>query len=75
MSRRSDDAKVPADSAYYISPKELATRWQTARTTVDRIIRRAGLTRVYLSHGRNGIVRYIRKEVEAYEQSRCVRMT
>lgn len=54
----------------YCSPKELAERWQCARSSVDRIARRAGMTRVCLGEGKNGIVRYIREEVEAYEQSR-----
>ncbi len=59
-------------SSPYISPKELAMRWQCARSSVDRIARRAGLTRIYLGEGKNGIVRFIRKEVEAYEASRCL---
>lgn len=61
-----------AISSPYISPKELAARWQCARSSVDRITRRAGLTRIYLGEGKNGIVRFIRKEVEAYEASRQV---
>ena len=58
----------------YIAPKELAQHWQCSRLSVDRIARRAGLTRLCLGEGRNGIVRYLRKEVQAYEQSRRVRM-
>lgn len=61
------------DDNSYVSPNELANRWQCSRSSVDRIARRARLTRVLLGEGRNGLVRYIRKEVEAYEQSRCVR--
>jgi hypothetical protein len=56
----------------FISPKELADRWQCARSSVDRIARRAGLRRLCLGQGRNGLVRYIREEVERYEQSRLV---
>jgi hypothetical protein len=39
---------------------------------VDRIARSAGLTRLCLGTGRAGIVRYIRKEVEAFENTRRV---
>ena len=57
-----------------ISPKELASRWQCARSSVDRITRRNHFTRYCLGDGRNGMVRYLRKEVEAYEASRRVAM-
>jgi len=56
----------------YITPKELAERWQCARTSVDRIARRAGLKRLCLGEGKNGMVRYLRKEVEAYELTRTI---
>lgn len=71
MTSRSEQ---PTDSPY-VSPNELAQRWQCARSSVDRIARRHGLTRLLLGEGRNGLVRYIRKEVEALEQTRRVRMT
>jgi len=54
----------------YLSPKELQERWRCSRSSVDRIARRAGLTRLCLGEGRNGIVRYSRKEVEALEAKR-----
>jgi hypothetical protein len=54
----------------YLSPKELKERWRCSRSSVDRIARRAGLTRLCLGEGRNGIVRYSRKEVEAFEMKR-----
>lgn len=56
----------------YISPKELQNRWQCSRSSVDRIARRTGLSRVCLGDGKNGIVRYVREEAEAYEASRRV---
>jgi len=68
-------SEKPAAGPRFIAPKELARRWQCSRTSVDRIARRAGLSRVCLGEGTNGMVRYIREEVEAYEQSRQVRMT
>jgi hypothetical protein len=56
----------------YLAPKELAMRWRCSRSTVDRIARREGFTRVCLGTGNNGMVRYLRKEVIAYEQSRQI---
>jgi hypothetical protein len=56
------------------SPKELSQRWRCSRSSVDRIARRAGFTRYCLGDGRNGMVRYVRKEVEEYESSRKVQM-
>lgn len=56
----------------YVSPKEVAQRWRCARSSVDRIARRARLHRVYLGGGSRGMVRYLRKEVELYETSRLV---
>jgi hypothetical protein len=59
----------------YFSPNELAERWRCARSSVDRIAKRAGLKRLYLGEGKNGIVRFIREEVEAYEASRLVHVS
>lgn len=56
----------------FISPKELALRWQCSRSSVDRIAQRAGIRRVFLGGGVRGMVRYLREEVERYEQSRLV---
>lgn len=65
INKRIDSADSP-----YISPSELAERWRCGRSSVDRIVSRAGLTKLYLGEGKNGIVRFIKKEVEAYEVSR-----
>jgi hypothetical protein len=64
-------SETPAESPY-LSPRELAERWRCARSSVDRIARRNGLKRLYLGEGRNGAVRFLRKEVETLEQSRTV---
>ena len=56
-----------------VSPKELASRWQCSRTQVDRIARREGLTRLMLGEGRNGMVRFVLREVEAFESRRQVK--
>jgi len=62
----------PLEDSPYLSPKELSNRWQCARSSVDRIARRAGLKRLCLGEGKNGMIRYIRKEVEAYELDRTI---
>jgi hypothetical protein len=67
-------AKSLAQSEY-VSPKELAGRWQCSRSSVDRIARRNHFTRACLGEGENGIVRYLRKEVEEYEARRRVVMS
>lgn len=54
----------------FLSPKELAQRWRCARSSVDRIARRAGLRRVCLGGGTRGMIRFLREEVERYENSR-----
>ena len=64
----------PAESPF-LSPKELAERWRCGRSSVDRIASRAKMRRIFLGEGKNGIVRYIRKEVEEYEQSRTMMAT
>lgn len=66
-------ANTKPNSSPYISPRELAARWCCARSTVLRIADRAGLTRLYLGTGKNGIVRYLREEVIAYELTRQVK--
>jgi hypothetical protein len=64
----------PVIDPKFIAPRELMRRWCCSRSSVDRIARRARLTRLCLGEGKNGMVRYLRKEVEAYEASRQVMM-
>jgi hypothetical protein len=64
--------KQDKQTSPYISPKELSERWQCARSSVDRIARRAGIKRLYLGEGKNGMVRFLRKEVEGYELERTI---
>ena len=61
------DKTTTKDPPPYFSPNDLAERWRCGRSSVDRIASRAGLKKLYLGEGKNGIVRFIRKEVEAYE--------
>jgi len=72
IKKKKDVTLIDDDPNPYISPKELAERWRCARSSVDRIVRRAKLTRLLLGHGKNGIVRFIKREVEAYEVTRQI---
>lgn len=56
----------------YIFTHELTNRWQCEKSSVDRMTKRADMKRLYLGAGKNGIVRFLRNEVEAYEKSRMV---
>lgn len=67
------EARGSREPGPYVSPNELAERWSCSRSSVDRIARRAGLSRLYLGDGKNSIVRYVRKEVEAYEDTRRIK--
>ena len=67
---KQDQAESP-----YITPRELAQRWQCSRTSVDRIARQGGLSRLCLGSGANGTIRYDREEVIAYEQSRRITLS
>ena len=68
MASQSGDKCCAENKTPYISAKELTERWQCARSSVDRITRRAGIKRLYLGEGTNGMVRFLRKEVEFYER-------
>ena len=61
--------KTESIESPYLSPKELSHRWRCSRSSVDRLARRAGLTRLNLGEGHSGAVRYLRSEVVALEES------
>lgn len=58
----------------YLSPRQLAARWDCSRTTAQRIAARAGISKYFLGEGRNGLVRYAVNEIEAFEASRRMAM-
>ena len=58
------------DGSEYVSSRELSQRWQCSRSSVGRVARRAGLKRYVFGTGRNGMIRYRRKEVIEYESKR-----
>ncbi len=66
------NTKTTVQQSPYISPNELAERWACSRSSVDRIARRNGLTRLCIGEGKNGSIRYLTKEVIAYEKVRLV---
>ncbi len=66
--------KTTAAETPYLSPSELAVRWCCGRSSVDRIARRARFTRLCLGDGKNGMIRYLKEEVIAYEASRRIVM-
>ena len=66
--------KTQIKESPYISPNELAVRWQCSRSSVDRIARRVGLKRLCLGEGKNGTIRYLREEVTVYEENQLIGM-
>ncbi|MFA6132777.1 MAG: hypothetical protein WC869_02025 [Phycisphaerae bacterium] len=71
-SRGKDSSDHDGSHQLFIASRQLAARWDCSRSQVDVIARRAGLRRVCLGEGRNGMVRYLLDEVEALERSRQV---
>lgn len=71
MHNRSDNS-LNGDGLEFVSPSALAKRWACSRSSVDRIARRAGFTRVLLGAGRNGLVRFRLDEVLRFEQERSI---
>ncbi len=53
-----------------VSAKELAEDWGCHRTTVARLLKRAGIHPVVFTKHRNGMKRWRLREVEQYVQSR-----
>jgi len=57
-----------------LSPAELARHWRVSRSTVDRVTRREGLSRICLGTGRNGTLRFKRSEVEEMEKRKTFKV-
>ena len=69
-----NDPSRTAEESPLMSPSEIASRWRCGRSTVDRIARREGFSRVLMGHGRNGMVRFWRKEVLDFEARRTIKI-
>ena len=57
----------------YLSPRDLADRWRCSLSSVYRVAEEESFTRLRLGNakkGKNSMIRYLRREVEAYEESR-----
>ncbi len=63
---------VESKASKYIAAKELVHRWQCSRSQVPRIAERLGLRKLLPGRGKNGMVRYLREEVEHAEKSRLI---
>ncbi|BCG46561.1 hypothetical protein GEOBRER4_n1362 [Citrifermentans bremense] len=72
MKNNTATKETQAKESVFITPEQLALRWHCARTSVDRIVRRENLSRVCLGTGKNGMVRFLLKEILDYEASRTV---
>lgn len=68
MGNKTKEKMHQGKSPEFISPMALAVRWNVGRSSVDRIADKQGLSRTYLSGGRNGIVRFRISEVEDLER-------
>lgn len=60
--------EVNAD-ANFVSVRTLAKQWDCSRTTVARLLERAGVQAYYFGSGRNGSTRYLRADVERFLSS------
>ena len=69
-SRVKNAEEMAAKGARYLSPGQLAERWNCSRTSAQRIADRAGFSKYFLGEGRNGMLRYAIDEIEAFENSR-----
>lgn len=58
--------------ARYLSPRQLAERWNCSRTSAQRIADRAGFSKFFLGVGKNGMLRYALDEIEAFESARRI---
>jgi hypothetical protein len=74
MSKRlvANTGEIDIKVSQYLSPRQLAVRWDCSRTTAQRIADRAGISKYFLGEGRNGIVRYAINDIEAFEGSRRI---
>jgi hypothetical protein len=71
-SRLKNTEEMATKGARYLSPQQLAERWNCSRTSAQRIADRAGMSKYFLGEGRNGMLRYALDEIEKYEVSRRI---
>lgn len=56
-------------TAGFVSVKTLAESWDCSRTTVSRVLDKAGVRAFYFGSGPNGSKRYLRGDVDRFLQS------
>ena len=62
-------AEGTSADARFVSVKTLAGQWDCSRSTVSRLLKKAGVQAYYFGRGRNGSKRYLRRDVEAFLDS------
>ena len=66
------DSILNNDDVRYLSINQIMERWQISRNSVVRIARNEGFTAFYPGNKQRSSVRFLRKEVLAYEESRQI---
>lgn len=64
-SRAGSDAD-PKPTLQFVSVRRLARMWDCSRTTVSRLLERAGVRAYHFGRGRNGSKRYRQDDIERY---------
>lgn len=56
----------PQANPQFVSVRTLARLWDCSRTTVSRLLERAGVRAYHFGRGRNGSKRYRQDDIERY---------
>ena len=52
----------------FVSVKTLAAQWNCSKTTVSRLLDKAGVPAFYFGRGRNGLKRYKKEDIDRFLQ-------
>ncbi|GJQ28064.1 MAG: hypothetical protein HBSAPP02_30960 [Phycisphaerae bacterium] len=53
----------------FVSMKSLAAQWNCSKTTVSRLLDKAGVPAFYFGRGRNGLKRYKKEDIDRFLQN------
>ncbi len=53
----------------FVSLKTLAAQWNCSKTTVSRLLDKAGVPAFYFGRGRNGLKRYKKEDIDRFVQN------
>ncbi len=53
----------------FVSVKTLAAQWNCSKTTVSRLLDKAGVPAFYFGRGRNGLKRYKKVDIDRFVQN------